>query len=92
MRRRVLCLLMMCLGACSGVPQIAHTPAAPLPPQPGAAPGDAERQAEAQELEQAEAKCATSGQHAVAQRTAGGTQYTCVPRGETPPPAPTPNP
>jgi hypothetical protein len=92
MRLPALCCLMVWLEACSGAPQIVHTPAAPLPPQPGAAPADAQRQAEAQELEEAEAKCATTGQHAVAQRTAGGTQYTCVPRGETPPPAPTPNP
>jgi hypothetical protein len=92
MRRFGLCCLIVSLGACSGTPQIAHTPAAPLPPQPGAAPADAQRQAEAQELEQAEAKCATGGEHAVAQRTAGGVQYTCVPRGEAPPPTPTPNP
>jgi hypothetical protein len=92
MRLPGLCSLLLLLAACSAAPQITHTPAAPLPPQPGAAPADAERQAEAQELEQAEAKCATSGEHAVAQRTTGGMQYTCVPRGEAPPPAPTPNP
>jgi|HubBroStandDraft_1064217.scaffolds.fasta_scaffold03877_6 hypothetical protein len=84
------CFLVL-LGACSATPQLAQVPPAPIAP-PGAAPADAQRQLEAQELEQAEAKCATQKAHAVAQRTASGTLYSCVAPGDSPPPAPAPNP
>jgi hypothetical protein len=41
-------------------------------------PPEAERQGEAQALEQAETKCASGGQHAVARRVDGTTVYDCV--------------
>jgi hypothetical protein len=86
MRCTVLCCALMLSSGCSDVPQLAPPPPVPPAAPPGAAPADAQRQIEAQQLEQAEAKCATDGEHAVAQRTANGTLYVCAAPGENPPP------
>jgi len=84
MKHLILSGTLLLLLACTETPTV-NRPAPPpplLPAPPGAAPADAQQQLEAQQLEQAEAKCATQGAHAVAQRADGVTTYGCVPRGE----------
>lgn len=84
MKHLILSGTLLLLLACSETPTVNRPvpPPPPLPPPPGAAPANAQQQLEAQQLEQAEAKCAAQGAHAVAQRAGGVTTYGCVPRGE----------
>jgi hypothetical protein len=93
----VCCVGVLLLAGCSGSgePRYTRVLAPPLPTPPGGAPADAQQQQEAQQLEVAEAKCASQGMgHAVAQRNDGLTTYSCVPRGENQanPPADAPKP
>jgi hypothetical protein len=69
------------VAACAYAPPPVEMPSAPPPVQAGVAPGEAQQQSEAQALEQAEAKCATEGKHAVARRVEDVTVYDCVARG-----------
>ena len=84
MKHLILSGALLLLLACSETPTVNRPapPPPPLPPPPGAAPVNVQQQQEAQQLEQAEAKCASQGAHAVAQRAGGVTTYGCVPRGE----------
>jgi putative hemolysin len=75
-------ILMLCaagaLAGCAFAPSPAEVPSAPPAAPAGVPPPEAERQGEAQALEQAESKCASGGQHAVARRVDGTTVYDCV--------------
>jgi hypothetical protein len=84
MKHLILSGALSLLLACTETPTVNRPapPPPPLPPAAGSTPADAQQQLEAQQLEQAEAKCATQGAHAVAQRADGVTTYGCVPRGE----------
>jgi hypothetical protein len=70
------------VAACAYAPPPVEMPSAPAPVQAGVAPGEAQQQSEAQALEQAEAKCATEGKHAVAHRVEDVTVYDCVAPGD----------
>ena len=68
-----LLLLTALLAACAtGAPPI-DNPSAPPPTR-----SDAQRENEVRALDQAEAQCASHGQHAEAKRVEGTTLYECV--------------
>jgi hypothetical protein len=75
-------ILMVCaagaFAGCAYAPPPAQVPSAPAVTPAGVPAPEAERQGEAQALEQAESKCVSGGQHAVARRVEGTTVYDCV--------------
>jgi hypothetical protein len=77
----ILCAVAMA-GGCAYVSPTAEVPSAPPPIRPGTTPVEAEKDAEAKALEEAESRCATQGKHAVARRADNTTLYDCVSPGD----------
>jgi hypothetical protein len=77
----MVCLTLMVAG-CAYLTPPAEMPSAQPPTQAGMAGSDAEQMSEAKALEQAEAKCASEGKHAVAHRLDNSMVYDCVAPGD----------
>jgi hypothetical protein len=71
------------LASCAYVTPTPDLPSATPQAQVGTAPTEVEQVSEAKALEQAEAKCASEGKHAVAHRLDNGTVYDCAATGDS---------